>query len=133
MKKIIYVEKEDKYEFDTVDELYHQLFGDDYFNLSEKEKFLRRYNIAFYKIGFNSLDLDIVHTKMGRIGDRYKLLGTDYDINKSIVIDNDRDFVISLCRMPFITILESTDIDGLYTAKEKEKYTGNYVLINNTI
>lgn len=133
MKNIIYVENQDRYEFDTIQELYELIFGKEYYNLSEKEQLLRRYNIAFYKINFNSIDLDIVHTKMGRIGDRYKLLGEDFDISRAIVIDNDKEFVKSICRIPNIVILESTAIDGLFTKTEKEKYKGNYIMINDLI
>lgn len=133
MKNIIYVENEARYEVDTIQELYEFIFGKEYFNLSEKEQFLRRYNIAFYKINFNRLKLDIVHTKMGTIGDRYKILSKEFDTKNAIIIDNDKEFVKSLCKIPGIVILESTSIDGLYTIDEKKKYEGNYIMINNMI
>ena len=60
--------------FDTLQELYEFIFGTKYFTLTEKEKFIRRYETAFYKIKFYNLDLDIVHTIMGTLGEQYKII-----------------------------------------------------------
>lgn len=65
MKDLIYMELDHINKFDTLQELYEFIFGKQYFTLTPKEKFLRRYEIAFYKIKFYRLDLDIVHTEMG--------------------------------------------------------------------
>lgn len=130
MKDLIYMEREQINKFDSLQELYDFVFGKSYFTLTEKEKFIRRYEIAFYKTKFYCLDLDIVHTKMGKIGDQYKIINENYDIEKALIIDNEREFVMSLCRIPNITILESKSSDNLLTAKEKEKYKGNYIVIN---
>lgn len=40
---------------------------------------------------------------------------------------------MSLCKIPNIIILESKSSDNLLTAKEKEKYKGNYIVINEII
>lgn len=133
MKDLIYMEQEHIYTFDSLEELYIFIFGKQYLNLTEKEKFIRRYEIAFYKIKFYGVNLDIVHTNMGILGDKYKIKNETYDLKKSFIIDNDREFVMSLCKIPNITILESKFKDNLLTAKEKEKYKGNYIVINKII
>lgn len=133
MENLIYMEKEQVNKFDSLQELYEFIFGKEYFNLTEKEKFIRRYEIAFYKIKFYGLDLDIVHTKMGKVGEKYKIINENYDLENALIIDDERQFVISLCRIPNITILESKSSDNLFTTKEKEKYKGNYIVINEII
>ena len=124
MKNLIYIENEDSYQFETLQELYEFIFGKEYFNLSEKEKFIRRYELAFYKIKFYELDLQIVHTKMGTIGDKYKIKSENYDLKNSFIIDDEKEFVKSLCKIPNITILESKTSDIFFTAKEKKKFEG---------
>ena len=74
MKNLIYVEQDQINQFNTLQELYEFIFGTKYFTLTEKEKFIRRYETAFYKIKFYNLDLDIVHTIMGTLGEQYKII-----------------------------------------------------------
>ena len=133
MKDLIYIEQEKINKFDSLQELYEFIFGKQYFNLTEKQKFIRRYEIAFYKIKFYCLDLDIVHTKMGILGEQYKIIDERYNLNKALIIDNEREFIISLCKIPNITILESKVSNNLLTTKQKEKYMGNYIVINEII
>lgn len=133
MKDLIYIEQEKINKFDSLQELYEFMFGKQYFNLTEKQKFIRRYEIAFYKIKFYCLDLDIVHTKMGILGEQYKIIDERYNLNKALIIDNEREFIISLCKIPNITILESKVSNNLLTTKQKEKYMGNYIVINEII
>ena len=133
MKNLIYVEKEKINKFDSVQELYEFIFGKEYFNLSEKEKFIRRYEIAFYKIKFYDLDLDIVYTNMGILGEQYKIINKKFNLERAFIIDDERSFILSLCKIPYITILESKYSNNLLTIKEKEKYKGNYIIINKII
>lgn len=93
MKDLIYVEQEQINKFDSLQELYEFIFGKEYFNLTEKQKFIRRYEIAFYKIKFYCLDLDIVHTKMGILGEQYKIITDKYNLDKALIIDNEREFI----------------------------------------
>ena len=122
MKDLIYIEQEQINKFDSLQELYDFIFGKKYATLTEKEKFIRRYEIAFYKIKFYCLDLDVVHTKMGTFGEKYKIINKRYDLEKALTIDDEKRFIMSLCRIPCITILESKLSNNLLTANEKEKY-----------
>ena len=130
MKNLIYIEGENNYQFDSVNELYELIFSKNYFKLKKKKKLIKRYSIAFYKIKFNHLNLDIVHTKMGKLGDKYRIISTEFDIDKAIIIDDEKEFVKSLCQIPYISIIENKDFDGLISIEEKEKYLGNYIIIN---
>ena len=56
-----------------------------------------------------------------------------YNLERAFIIDDERSFILSLCKIPNITILESKYSDNLLTIKEKEKYKGNYVIINKII
>lgn len=133
MKNLIYIEQDQINKFDTLQELYEFIFGTKYFTLTEKEKFIRRYEIAFYKIKFYNLDLDIVHTIMGTLGEQYKIINQKHNSEKVFIIDDEKQFVMSLCKIPNITILESKSSNNLLTTKEKEKYKGNYIVINKFI
>jgi hypothetical protein len=133
MKNLIYMEQKQVNKFDSVQELYEFIFGSKYFTLTEKEKFIRRYEIAFYKIKFYGLNLDIVHTEMGTLGEQYKIIDKKYNLNKALIVDDEKQFVMSVCKIPNITILESKSSDNLLTIKEKEKYKGNYIVINKII
>ena len=133
MKNLIYIEQYQINKFDTLQELYEFIFGTKYFTLTEKEKFIRRYETAFYKIKFYNLDLDIVHTIMGTLGEQYKIIDQKYNSEKAFIIDDEKQFVMSLCKIPNIIILESKTSNNLLTAKEKEKYKGNYIVINEFI
>ena len=133
MKDLIYIEQEQINQFDSLQKLYEFIFGKQYFSLTEKEKFIRRYEIAFYKIKFYHLKLDIVHTNMGTLGDQYKIINETYNLANAFIIDDEKNFVISLCKIPNITILESKFSNNLLTTKEKEIYKGNYIVINKII
>lgn len=133
MKNLIYIEQDQINQFNTLQELYEFIFGTKYFTLTEKEKFIRRYEIAFYKIKFYNLDLDIVHTMMGTLGEQYKIIDQKYNSEKAFIIDDEKQFVMSLCKISNIVILESKRSNNLLTAKEKEKYKGNYIVINEFI
>ena len=133
MKNLIYIEQYQINQFNTLQELYEFIFGTKYFTLTEKEKFIRRYEIAFYKIKFYNLDLDIVHTMMGTLGEQYKIIDQKYNSEKAFIIDDEKQFVMSLCKISNIIILESKTSNNLLTAKEKEKYKGNYIVINEFI
>lgn len=133
MKNLIYIEQDQINQFNTLQELYEFIFGMKYFTLTEKEKFIRRYEIAFYKIKFYNLDLDIVHTIMGTLGEQYKIIDQKYNSEKAFIIDDEKQFVMSLCKISNIVILESKRSNNLLTAKEKEKYKGNYIVINEFI
>lgn len=133
MKNLIYIEQDQINQFNTLQELYEFIFGTKYFTLTEKEKFIRRYEIAFYKIKFYNLDLDIVHTMMGTLGEKYKIIDQKYNSEKAFIIDDEKQFVMSLCKISNIIILESKTSNNLLTAKEKEKYKGNYIVINEFI
>ena len=82
MKDLIYMEQEEISKFDCLQELYEFIFGKHYFELTEKEKFIRRYEIAFYKIKFYKQDLDIVHTKIGVLGEKYQIINQNYEFKK---------------------------------------------------
>ena len=133
MKNLIYIEQDQINQFNTLQELYEFIFGTKYFTLTEKEKFIRRYETAFYKIKFYNLDLDIVHTIMGTLGEQYKIIDQKYNSEKAFIIDDEKQFFMSLCKIPNIIILESKTSNNLLTAKEKEKYKGNYIVINEFI
>lgn len=133
MKNLIYIEKNAVAEFECLTDLYNYIFGKKYSSLSDREKFIRRYEVAFYKLKFNRLDYDIVHTKIGTLGDKYSVKEKTINLSRAIIIDNEKEMLMSLCKLPNITIMESKYCDGFLSKKQKDKYKGNYVLIDKII
>ena len=70
---------------------------------------------------------------MGTLGEQYKIIDQKYNSEKVFIIDDEKQFVMSLCKISNIIILESKTSNNLLTAKEKEKYKGNYIVINEFI
>ena len=133
MKNLIYIENEQANQFDSLQELYEFIFGKQYFYSTEKQKFIKRYKLAFYITRFHCSNLDIVHTQIGILGEKYKIINEKFNPQKAFVIDNERTFVMSLCRLSNIMILESKNSNNILSAKEKEIYKGNYVVINEFV
>ena len=65
--------------------------------------------------------------------EKYQIINQNYEFKKAFIIDDEKSFIMSLCKFPNIIILESKYRDNLLTEKEKQKYKGNYIVINKII
>lgn len=131
---IIVLYKTKKYVFKNYNELISLFLGEDYMNLSNTEKFIKRYeNIFAMSLEKN---IPIVDTNIGIIGDKGIVISSKYDILNSIIINNEITYILSICKYDDCLILEKADIKkssfNLHLIKDKE-IKGNYLVVNSYI
>ena len=131
MENIILVKDNKKEKYNNIKELYKNVFGNEYFSLNEKQRVLKRYEMAFYILKFNEINLEIVHTKIGALGEKYKIKDKNYNLKNSFIIDDEKSFLYSLCKCNLYYIIEKKEEDGLLKKQQKENFKGNYIVINN--
>lgn len=129
MKNLIMSFNDKFYEVDSLSELICIVFGQDYQDLTEKEKFIRRYEMAFPISKFNKML--IAHTKLGTIGEFYKIVTKKVDITNSFIIDSEITFIISLCKINKLLLLEHIDSNIFIGDIENLNKKENYVILNS--
>lgn len=121
---------DDLYQLDTLDEVNLHIFGEDYFSLNEKDKFYKRYELILpYSFEHNR---EVIHTLLGVIKSEKSFVKLEeYDINSSLIINDEISFILSLCMIDQITILEKKDANIFAKNIDKTDMEGNYIVINN--
>lgn len=139
MKNLIIIFEKKKYLIDSIEELITLFFGDGYLKLSNEEKFISRYTRAFGLSKLNKVDL--IHTKVGTLGDNGMVVTKDYNVVSSFVIDNEKTYILSLCKFRDFVILENkySNIFGsnYITTPESDNYkydeNDNYIVVNEFV
>jgi len=129
MKNIIILFGESNHEFNDLNEVQAYLFGDEYNSLSDEQKEKIRYERAFYVSKFNN-NLPIVNTQKGVYEDNYKIIQKGYDLEKSIIIDNEFTYILSLCRINLFILLEKIDSEIFTKTVNKSTIQDNYIVVN---
>lgn len=111
MKKLIIIEKENKYQFDSIEDLVKELVDENYYNMNQEQK----KEILNKKASFNILN---------KIGIKQK------EIENKIITTNEYTYILSLSNLDIITILERKDADIFLKGWNKENFEGNYIIIN---
>jgi|GEM_PF-780501 len=132
MKNLIVLFKDKKYEINNIEEAINLFFDEEYINLSNEEKVVLRYKKAF---GICKLkNIDLVDTKIGTLGDNGIVIKRDYDILKSFIIDNEKTYMLSLCKFYDMVILEKKDSNILNNSNITNiDEADNYVVINKFV
>lgn len=95
-KNIIIAINDDVKQLDTLDEVISYVFGDEYKKLDLKQKINKRYNIAMPHSIKNNIP--IVYSEKGVINyEKIFEKNTKYDVENSIIIDNEITLILSLC------------------------------------
>lgn len=129
---IVVLYQEKKYYLKNKTELVELFFGKEYSDLSKEEKLLKRYNKVFALSKFS--DIPIVYTDIGILGDDCKFVMKEYDILKSIIINNEITCILSFCKYDNCLILEKIDVNeslfqlNLITEKQIDD---NYFVVNS--
>ena len=130
--ELIVAQGENVMQLENLEELESKVFGDKYKDLSKKEKLQQRYKMALPQSIMNNMP--IVYSTKGIINkDKTFDSKTAYSLEKSIVIDDETTFILSLCKVDDLRILEREDANIFLTDKERESLTdkeGNYIFIN---
>lgn len=130
--KLIVAQGKKVMQLKSLEELVNKIFGENYKKLNQKEKLQERYKNALPLSIIN--DIPIVYSKKGIIKkDRTIDKETSYEIKESFVIDDETTFILSLCKLNDLRILEREDANIFLTDEEKESMAdieGNYIFIN---
>lgn len=122
-------------QMNTLEELIDRVFGDKYKGLSKKEKLNQRYEDALFHAVFNNMD--IVYSPKGIINeDKTFDTQTPFDLNRSFVIDDEKTFLLSLCRVDDLRILEKKNSNIFISDEDREELEGqdgNYVVVNKRV
>ena len=133
--KLIVAQGKEVMQLDSIEELVDKVLGEEYRELSEKDKLQKRYENALLQAMFNNVD--IVYSSKGIINkDKTFDKQTPYDINKSFVIDDDFTFLLSLCKVNDLRVLERIDSNIFISDEDREELkneAGNYIIVNERV
>lgn len=112
-----------------LEELIDYVFGEEYKKLSEKDKLQKRYEQALlYAIVNNK---KIVYSQKGIINkDKTIDKDTKYKLEDSFFIDNEIVFILSMCNIDSIRILEKEGA-GIFIKTFRKEENDNYIFINS--
>ena len=126
MKDLILIVDQEKYQFDTKEDLMQNLLGDkenNYNEMTEEEKKERRYLKAYINLqGQKEYIIDFKEEVKKN---------PNIPINERFLIDNDDMYVMSLLRMNQVVLLENTKSDIFSKEINKEGTDDNYLILNS--
>ena len=128
MKDLILIVDQEKYQFDTKEDLMQNLLGDKENNYNEmkkeeEEKKERRYLKAYINLqGQKEYIIDFKEEVKKN---------PNIPINERFLIDNDDMYVMSLLRMNQVVLLENTKSDIFSKEINKEGIDDNYLILNS--
>lgn len=117
------------YQLDRIEDLTETVLGKQYGQLTEKKKFLKRYeSILPFSIQNKKM---IVYSPKGVVkADGSFDNTTRYDIGDSLLIDDELTYFLSLCKLNQLQILEQRDANIFTANMNKSQMKGNYVAVN---
>lgn len=119
MKKIIVIEQENKYQYDSIEELVKDILDEEYYNMGQEQK---------KEILNKKANLNRLNRKGITIQDDFTKKNNS--IENKIITTNEYTYILSLANLDIITILEQKDADVFLKGWDKEKFDGNYIIIN---
>jgi len=112
LKNLILIENDEKYQYDTLEELVCAIIGKDYYQLKDSEK-------------REKLELKAVANSIHE-----KILDKNYDIYKNFVLNDEITYIYSLLMLNKIMILENVESNYLTQSLDKTNIDGNYIIVN---
>lgn len=126
MKKLILIVGDTSFQYDTPEEVYHEILGkkgEDYRDLSPEEKAIRRRRKAFINVKGNESKIALLSETSP---DEFEKSG-----DSKIFIDSDETYLLSLLNMNIVTLLEEKSSNHFTSGIDKSNLDGNYVLVNH--
>ena len=106
LKNLILIENDEKYQFDTLEELVKTIIDKDYYDMTNKQK-------------QEKLELKAFANSFGK-----------EEILKQINVKNEVTYILSLLVINKFMILESVNSDIFTKAMNKSNLNGNYIIVN---
>lgn len=127
-KNLIILTKANNFQLDTLEELVEIYFGQDYKNKTEEEKIQKRYKKIYPFALLHKMNVLLNQTTEVIDGKLKKVEKVNKD--KSVYINNDENFFLSLCKMGEIRIFEKKEANIFGKNIDKTKMNGNYIIID---
>ena len=118
LKKLILIENNKKYQFETKEELVEYLLGNGYYQMSKEEKKeLLDLNSKAQCLNteFEPIELEDVKNK---------------NIENSFIIYDETTYILSLLLQERIILLENIEANIFTKSIDKTQYTDNYIIVN---
>jgi hypothetical protein len=112
LKNLILIENDEKYQYDTLEELVCTIIDKDFYQLSDAEK-------------KEKLELKAVANSI-----QEKILDKNYDVYKNFVLNDEITYIYSLLMLNKIMILENVESNYLTQNLDKTNIDGNYIIVN---
>jgi hypothetical protein len=120
LRKLIIIENDKHYQCDDEESVVRLLIDSNYYELTEKEK-MEKMKIRATANSINK-KMEILEAKE---------ISKNTDINDKFVLLDEKTYILSLLTINKVTLLERVD-SNIYTRYlDKEKFTKNYVIVNN--
>jgi len=118
LKKLILIEDDEKYQFDSLKELVHLIIDERFYEMTDEEKLKKLELKAFANCVQNNIE---IVTK----------LNNEENIEGKFVAIDEVTYIYSLLLLNKVTLLESVDSNILTKELDKSKIEENYVIVNN--
>ena len=116
LKKLIIIENDEQYQYDTLEDIVKELIDENYYNISQEEK-IKKMEIKALANCLNN-DMEVVQElKDGDIEDKY-------------IIKDEITYILSLLITGNILLLERIDSNIFTKYLDKSTFTDNYVIVN---
>ena len=116
LKKLIIIENDEQYQYDTLEDIVKELIDENYYNISQEEK-IKKMEIKALANCLNN-DMEVVQKlKDGDIEDKY-------------IIKDEITYILSLLITGNILLLERIDSNIFTKYLDKSIFTDNYVIVN---
>lgn len=116
LKKLIIIENDEQYQYDTLEDIVKELIDENYYNISQEKK-IKKMEIKALANCLNN-DMEVVQKlKDGDIEDKY-------------IIKDEITYILSLLITGNILLLERIDSNIFTKYLDKSIFTDNYVIVN---
>ena len=127
-KNLIVLTKTNNFQLDTLEELVEIYFGKDFKEKTEEEKIQKRYEKIYPLAVLHKAEILLNNSNVVIDGKIKNIESANKE--KTVYIDSDRNFFLSLCKMGEIKIFEKKDANIFGKNINKSQMNGNYIIID---
>ena len=130
MDPLVVIIQGQQFKLKNLNNLVASIFGKSYFDLSQEERLIVRYEKAHAISQFHKY-LPIVNTEQGTYGDNFDIIKKDYDFENAFIIDDDYSYILTLCKINSFMLLEVRNSNIFTGLIDKSEIKDDLVVINH--